>query len=919
VKVILQYLQREAAWPLLVAVVAAVILLPGLDRAGFWEPQEIRVADRAHERLEAHEADADKDAGADADKQPVDSASREPPFLAWSMAQGMRLVGGDKELGARLPLALLGLVTVLATFFLGRRLASPRAGLLSALILLSFPLLLFQSRQLMSDVGTAAGSTLAVLGLVGLAWPPGAREGARETAREGTGAGRARGHAPWRPAVDVLLVIAGAAISFYSAAALRGLVVPFGAVGMACAAGLAATAEPAADAPGARRGSLIAGLALLALGVGALAASQALALERAAQLGLGVVPIVLGVLLIARSAMSGRLLAGEPEQRRQRVRLAGVAALALGVAVVALVWVLAAVFELRDPIPGDRALLGYSIVSSNDYVAPLGGVWLQSEDARATFNTLFERIAYGLFPWSALAPIALVHLAMGLRRGRATWAGFVPLAWALVAWVVATLMARKVGPTHYPALTAVALGIGMWLDHVLAAREQAAAAPAADAAGDDPIAVRLPLVALFVLLGALVVGKDLLAFPDRLSALSALEPIEYPKEMTLLGLDYKVYWMVFGGLLGVALAGGLWLWEPGQPAGPSPARAPERASKRSSRASGRSSEQAPERASEQASGREPAGRLNGRLNQLLEQARRWLKALGREGVRASVVIGLCFALFLVQGWLPAMSHKLSSKELYAAYDEARAGDEPLGVLGNPGSGLTYYAGAGYETLRNREALVEFLRRPTRVFALAPAAELCALHRTIRGQVPYHVLDNSHAKFLLFSNQLRPGELDRNPLAEAIVREPPANIQRPLRVDFDGRVELVGVDMPAEVARGDTFEMTLYFRVVRPVSAAWKVFLHFDGGGMRFQGDHDPIEGRCATTFWQPGDYIVDRVEVEAGNLTYAKTDYNLHVGFFRGSHGSWNNMTIKSAADGSGKSLSVDQNNRVNVGTLRVR
>ena len=880
-KVILQYLQREAAWPLLVAVVAAVILLPGLDRAGFWEPQEIRVADRAHERLEAGGSPETREPGdGEAAKTPATASSREPPFLPWSMAQGMRLVGGDKELGARLPLALLGLVTVLATFFLGRRLASPRAGLLSALILLSFPLLLFQSRQLMSDIGTTAGGALTVLGLVGLAWPAGSAGGDRG-AKGGARASGGSHHPAWRHAVDAALVIAGATISFYAAAALRGLVVPFGAVGLACVAGLAASGEPsgapAGDAPRARRGHLIAGLALLALGVGALAASQALGLERAAQLGLGVVPAALGLVLFVIGAISGRTIgsagASEPEQRSQRVRLAGVAALGLGVAAVALVWTLGAIFELRDPIPGERALLGYSIVSTNDYVTPLGGVWMQSDDGRATFDTLFERIAYGLFPWSALAPIALVHLAMGLRRGRATWAGFVPLAWATVGWVVASVMARKVGATHYPALPAVALGIGMWLDHVLAARDQADAAPAAatDTAGEDGLALRLPLVALFVFLAALVVGKDLLAFPDRLSALSALEPVEYPKEMTFLGLDLKVFWMVFGALFGLGLAGSLWLWEPGRASG---------ASKR---------------------------------------YRRWVHALGRRGVHGAVVVGLCFALFLVHGWLPAMSHKLSSKELYAAYDDLRGQGEPLGVLGNPGSGLTYYASGGYETLRNREALVELLRRPGRVFALAPAAELCALHRTIRGAVPYHVLDNSHAKFLLFSNQLRPGERDRNPLAQAIVREPPANIQRPLRADFDGRVELVGVDMPAEVARGDTFEVTLYFRVVKPLSAAWKVFLHFDGGGMRFQGDHDPIDGRCATTYWQPGDYIVDKVEVEAGNLTYAKTDYTVYAGFFRGSHGSWTNMPVKNAADGKGLPLSVDQNNRVSIGTVRVR
>lgn len=857
-KVILQYLRRESVWPLLVAVFAAAILLPGLDQAGFWEPYEIRVADRAHERLAEPAAPAEPAAATDKDKAPAakPAGSPEPPLHAWSMAEGMRLVGGDKELGARLPLALLGLVTVLATFFLGRRLGSPRAGLLSALILLAFPLLVFQSRQLMSEIGLAAGSTVTVLGLVGLAWP-------------------ARGpgeHAPWRSAVDVVLVLAGAAVSYLAAAALMGIVVPFGAVGLACAAGLAAAGEPDTRA-GVPRGPVIAGLVLLGLGLGVLVVAWAgvLALERPAQLALGVAPAALGALLFARGMMSARAkIALDPALRRQRAHLVAVAALGLGVAGLALIWVLAAIFDLRDPIPGQRALLGYSIVPTHEYVGPLGGVWRQGDDERATFDTLFEQIAYGAFPWSALAPIALAHLALGLRRGRAAWAGMVPLAWAALAWIVAAVMARKVGPTQYPALPAMALGVGVWLDALLAARAHADAAGAtdADASRDFGVPLRLPLVALFAFLAALVLGKDIAGFPDRVVNLNALEAIEYPKEMTLLGIDIKIFWLVFGVLFAIGVGGGLWLWERSRPRG---------------------------------RGRPP-----------------WY-LLGRHGLAAAVAVGLAFALFLVHGWLPALSHKLSSKELYAAYDDVRDDGEPLGVLGNPGSGLTYYAGDGYETLRNRDALLELLRRPARVFALAPASELCALHRSIKGSLDYYVLDNSHAKFLLLSNRLEPGEDDRNPLAQAIVRAPPASIRRPMRVNFDDRVELIGVDMPEAVERGETFRMTLYFRVVKPLSTAWKLFLHFDGGSMRFQGDHDPIEGRCATTFWQPGDYIVDSVEVEAGNVTYAKTDYTVYVGFFRGSHGSWTNMTVKSAEDGTGKPVPVDPNNRVNIGSLRVR
>ncbi len=864
-KVILQYLQRESLWPLLVAVIAAAILLPGLDQAGFWEPYEIRVADRAHERLgqpAAPAEPAEPSAAPGKDDKPAAPAAQPagppgPPLHEWSMAQGMRLAGGDKELGARLPLALLGILTVLATFFLGQRLGSPRAGLLSALILLAFPLTVFQSRQLMSQIGLAAGSTLTVLGLVGLAWPARGADGRQ---------------ALWRYAVDGVLVLAGAAVSYLAAAALMGIVVPFGAVGLACVAGLAAAGEPEAR-PGVPRVPVVAGLVLLGLGVGVLVLAWAglLTLERPAQLAFGVAPAALGTLLFAGGMMSARArVASDPALRRQRTQLVTVAALGLGVAGLALIWVLAAVFDLRDPIPGQRALLGFSIVPTNEHVAALGGVWRQSDDQRATFDILFEQIAYGAFPWSALAPIALVHLALGLRRGRSTWAGLVPLAWAALAWIVAAVMTRKVAPVQYPALPAMALGVGIWLDALLAARGQADAAGGtdADASRDFGVPLRVPLVALFAALAALVLGKDIAGFPDRVTNLNALEAIEYPKEMTLLGIDIKIFWLVFGVLFALGLGGGLWLWERSRPRG---------------------------------RGRAP-----------------W-HLLGRHGITAAVAVALAFALFLVHGWLPVLSHKLSSKELYAAYDDVRDDAEPLGVLGNPGTGLTYYAGDGYETLRNRDGLLEFLRWPTRVFALAPASELCALHRSIKGTLDYYVLDNSHAKFLLLSNKLEPGEDDRNPLAQAIVREPPANIRRPLRVNFDDRVELIGVNMPESVERGETFRVTLYFRVLRPLSTAWKLFLHFDGGSMRFQGDHDPIEGRCATTYWQPGDYIIDSVEVEAGNVTYAKTDYTVYVGFFRGSHGSWTNMTVKSAEDGAGKPAAVDPNHRVNIGSLRVQ
>ena len=125
--------------------------------------------------------------------------------------------------------------------------------------------------------------------------------------------------------------------------------------------------------------------------------------------------------------------------------------------------------------------------------------------------------------------------------------------------------------------------------------------------------------------------------------------------------------------------------------------------------------------------------------------------------------------------------------------------------------------------------------------------------------------------------------------------------------YDDAIELIGVKLPPAVGRGDSFEMTLFYKVKKPIGGAWKVFAHFDGG-QRFNGDHDPIRGRCATSYWQPGDYIVDRFSVNAGNLSFAKGAYTVYVGFFTGANPNWRNMPV-TVGD-------KDANNRVKIGRL---
>ena len=70
------------------------------------------------------------------------------------------------------------------------------------------------------------------------------------------------------------------------------------------------------------------------------------------------------------------------------------------------------------------------------------------------------------------------------------------------------------------------------------------------------------------------------------------------------------------------------------------------------------------------------------------------------------------------------------------------------------------------------------------------------------------------------------------------------MKKSFQVGFDGKIELIGADMPERVSHGDMFEITLYFRVLQKPTQNYKILAHFDGKGVRFQGDHDPISGRC---------------------------------------------------------------------------
>ncbi|MBP8806069.1 MAG: hypothetical protein KBG48_17785 [Kofleriaceae bacterium] len=775
---------------------AALVLLPGLGGPGLWEPQEMAIADEAAARADGKyaapaapcESATSGDRGDEPTPDPRGARTLTPRLAAFGLS-----VVASSDAGLRVPMALLGLLGVLAVFGVGWRLGSTRAGAIAGLVLTSFPLWSLQARQLGGELPGAVGGTLLIYGLVALATP-------RRTSPGGA--------VPrWQFALDVVGALAalalGAHLAFDGSGALVGLLPPLVAVAIA------------------------GGFALPELGVGLRAGWRAL----------------------DRRRVEPPLPAIDPW------RTAAVGLAAIGTIAVA-VWIAVQVFELGPLTKETRQLAGKSILTPGCWSTALGGTWHKADHLGSLYNGLFQQAGFGMFPASILVVIALGALVSGVLGERARFAGALVFAWAAATWIAAAVFARKVGPVVWTGFPAGAVAIGLFIDALYQRRAEADV---------DPTVYRRAawsLVGLAVVLGAVVLGKDLQAFPERLTSLvyGSVDAVKYPAQARLLGAPVKSWALVLGALAALAFALELWLWRP--------------------------------------------RRTDGAAPDLVERAQ--LAPLARYAGIAALVLLAALALFWTHGWHRALSRNLSSKHIFSVYRELRRPGDTLGIMGQMGNAPRYYAGGPYETLEGREALLSFLRRPSRVFAMAPASELCAIHKAKATGLAFYVLDDSNPRTLLLSNQVTGGR-DHNPIATSILREPPADLGTPVSATYDNAIELIGVKMPTRVGRGDDFTMTLYYKVLRPIGGNWKVFVHFDGA-QRFNGDHQPIRERCPTSDWQAGDYIVDTFKVSAGNVSFARGSYTVYTGFFTGSNPNWRNMPVTAGTK--------DGNNRIAIGRL---
>ncbi|HEY4060039.1 MAG TPA: hypothetical protein VGM39_25665, partial [Kofleriaceae bacterium] len=478
------------------------------------------------------------------------------------------------------------------------------------------------------------------------------------------------------------------------------------------------------------------------------------------------------------------------------------------------------------------------------------------------FDSTWEQIAYGTFPWGILAPVAAGALLLGGDQDRKR-AGALALAWAGTAYIATEVFQRKVGYAIYAGFPALALAIGVWIDDVLARRARDTNASGIPLGG-------LILVAVFFFLAVVTFGKDLAAYPDRMTSLIVgdlnnvgAEPLKYPKESMLLWLPTKVWIFILGSATGLAFALALALWRDGQ-------------------------------------------------NAYAVWSRKACRICATLAIGGTIVL----AAFWPFVWQPRLALNLSSKAMFDTYDSLKKPGDKLVIMGDLGTAASSYATDKPELVTGREGLVKALSSPERVFAIAPEGELCSLHRDLAKQ-PYFIIDDRNTRSHLLSNKID-GATDHNPLKDAILHAPPVKMKStpPSTIAWDKKLELIGWDIPATMKKGKRYTIKVIYKVLAPPGGKWKVLMHIDGA-IRFNAngccDHWPIDDVCPTGMWQQGDYIVDSYTLTAGGKSFPTGDYQVWIGFFTGTAPNFKNMPISDSPPAM-----RDNVDRVKVATIHL-
>jgi Dolichyl-phosphate-mannose-protein mannosyltransferase len=920
--------------PLAVAAAVPTLLffvLPPLTRSGLWDPYELNVADLSRRvALNLYHATNLALDGADNSLPHLNDLGR-PQLPFSSIALGFKLFGLHEWAG-RLPLALWGLLGVLATYAFVARLFDRRTGTYAAVILTTMPVYFVQARSILGDICTMSGLAMAFGGLAVAAFD----RQPTDSPAGGVASTSLRARIPW-----LLMAAVGLFVGFESRGGLLGMGVPFAAVGLAWAATRVALPGKGRDAVGDAVGlaCLAAGVAVLVVSARAVAAEgkdldlwvgtlgrpptkyptfdfYVAAIGHAMAPWSAFLPFALGRLLLTPTRPGASETVAEGEQQRESLArtavLVGAAVAFVAHAFVvartdlvvfggAAICAVACAVAIRDFERGAHASIAVGLgtlilaaVLHHDFHELPEKAYQAFGIPNAPFPDGFKDTALAIW-WVALGGFALCALITWVERDPDR-EPFDPSSYATVLRALREAYDGVLALIYFATIAGASVA-GLLV--VIGTRTRAHWLPQMSSTIRDQVLNawwRISFIPLGIIFGFLF-ACDVWAWafgkskPVGVASLTrGFEPFEgllaklFPAkgEAALPKYEWWVALVLIAPLMLLAIpAVAFEAWhESGHTAVFSVLLAV------------------------------PAGvalfLAMGLVGDLLRHRAPGL-ALG------GAVVGFVLCFF----YYPALANQLSPKEVFESYRRLCPG-APLAMLGVGGRTAAYYAGGQPQTLTDPTSAYRWLvADPSERRCLALKAEelpqinrLWREHADPRTNLP--IVDARSSQILLASSVLRSGETNESPLGSMVLSAPP-HPQRPLDANMDDKLEVLGFDLADERGRlvegispGRTYHMKTYYRVLAPVTTEWEAFIHIDGYHRRHNGDHKPMNGKYPMSLWLPGDLLMDDHEFKL-EPNFTPGSYTIYFGLFVGD----TRLKVKSGPS--------DGDNRINGGPLRVQ
>jgi len=225
---------------------------------------------------------------------------------------------------------------------------------------------------------------------------------------------------------------------------------------------------------------------------------------------------------------------------------------------------------------------------------------------------------------------------------------------------------------------------------------------------------------------------------------------------------------------------------------------------------------------------------------------------------------LALAALLIHGFMPAVAPAMSQSDAWSAVEEHRQEGDRVFNYRMTWRGEVWYSRDTVGCVKDQAGLREVLTEPGRILFVTnrdggKRGRLLREYRSIARR-SMKTLNEHPDNYVVLLHDGRAVPRKPVPPPKGVVQdELPGTLTSGIGAHL-GDLELAGYRLASlELAPRKTVDLTLYWKVGKPLGTEYQVFLHGEQeGGRCLVRDTTPADGRFPTTAWKAGQVVADR-------------------------------------------------------------